>query len=147
MINSDSCVKWTNYENDEHPSYAACSNFFYYAALNWGDHFRLAGMKLGNPILPFVLRICDPSSKSYASWFLVSLVNWAQKKQPTSLVVASYLGHSVTATLMLSEETMSIQGTALAKCHCFGLPSWALHLSYHYHRSAGDLDICVAAHQ
>lgn len=99
MATSGSHAKWTH--NDD----TASGNFFHYAALNWGDHFRLADMKIENPILPFTLRICDPLSESYKAWFLI---NWLQEKRrqlvplkPTSLLVASYLGHPVTAELML----------------------------------------------
>lgn len=113
LLNSTSCIEGTYYENGIESIYVTYGNFFHYSALNWDDHFRLADMKIGSPILPFTLQICDSSSKSYKIWFVYSLV-WKKRpvqnlglpiaerlRQPTSLLVASYLGHSVTADLML----------------------------------------------
>ncbi|KAF5230459.1 hypothetical protein FAUST_9802, partial [Fusarium austroamericanum] len=83
---------------------------WYYSAKTWGFHFRKAGFIDDNGIIPFALRICDTSLKSYSVW---STIYWDTSFRRattgfTNLMIASYFGHCVIVKRLL-EEGMDIE--------------------------------------
>ncbi|KAI7970196.1 hypothetical protein EIK77_008423 [Talaromyces pinophilus] len=89
--------------------------FLDYSAKNWGTHFWEAD---DAAIMPFVLRICSPDSKSHSAWFIVYWesrrvgvtsesggVFWRRStesaKDLTDLMVASLFGHHRVVDLLL----------------------------------------------
>ncbi|CRG86887.1 Ankyrin-3 [Talaromyces islandicus] len=83
--------------------------FLDYSAKAWGAHFRKAGIVDDGGIVSSVRRICDPSSKSYSTWFSIyrKTTFWGHMDMwlVTELLVASYFGHSAIVKLLLGRET------------------------------------------
>lgn len=69
--------------------------FLRYSAENWGLHFRQACIADNAAILPFAIRICNPDSKSYLTWFNIywQKTSWRHYSNFTNLIIASYYGH------------------------------------------------------
>lgn len=83
-------------------------SFLYYSAKLWNTHFREANIvDTDDAIIPFALRICEPVSKSYSTWFGI----YRQTKRLvdikpgmlTDLMVAAYLGHAALITQLLAQ--------------------------------------------
>ncbi|KAH7190103.1 hypothetical protein DER44DRAFT_115680 [Fusarium oxysporum] len=109
------CVRYLNFFNSDvspptdanveagHPidSYA----FLDYSAKTWGTHFREAGITDDAALIPSVLRICDPDSKSYSAWFRMYWKTTGMRTTEyfTNLMVASYYGHCAVVKLLLEK--------------------------------------------
>ncbi|CAH0043059.1 unnamed protein product [Clonostachys rhizophaga] len=80
--------------------------FFFYSALNWGAHFRHAKIAEDAAIIPIVLKICDPSAKSYLEWFNIywGTKHYGRIPQFSHLMVAAYYGHHLTMKLILKKD-------------------------------------------
>ncbi|RKK66491.1 hypothetical protein BFJ69_g15355 [Fusarium oxysporum] len=79
--------------------------FLDYSAKVWGAHFREADIRDDNAIVPFALRICDPDSKSYSTWFRMYWETTGMRTTEyfTNLMVASYYGHCAVVKLLLEK--------------------------------------------
>ncbi|KAI0398779.1 ankyrin [Xylaria palmicola] len=80
--------------------------FLDYSAKFWGDHFRMACVSNDANIIPFALRICDPSLSSFSTWFNAY---WKDNMgidvtDVTNTLVWSYFGHEVLVRLQLEKE-------------------------------------------
>lgn len=51
--------------------------FLKYSATNWSFHFHEADIADETVIMPLVLKLCDPNSKSYSTWFSIY---WATRR-------------------------------------------------------------------
>ncbi|CAH0039831.1 unnamed protein product [Clonostachys rhizophaga] len=103
------CVRYLNFFNCMDDSWVDAKHqgaqpFLDYAASFWGDHFRIAENALHSEFLPLVLRICNPDSNAYQSWFMI----FPERHFPvgtkfTELMMASYLGHVTVAMLLIDQ--------------------------------------------
>ncbi|KAF4213269.1 hypothetical protein CNMCM5878_000164 [Aspergillus fumigatiaffinis] len=108
------CVRYLNFLNfdtkaDEDDSNTTASHdFLHYAAENWTTHFREASIIPTAAILPSALRICEPSSRSYAAWFGIfwmttSFTSFVKTNDFSNLMLASYCGHYAIAKALLEQ--------------------------------------------
>ncbi|EXU98174.1 ankyrin repeat protein [Metarhizium robertsii] len=108
------CVRYLNFFNsDVTPPTDAITKadpsddthaFLDYSAKSWGAHFREAEIIGDASIVPFALRICDPGSKSYSTWFSIYWeTTHMENTEFTDLIVASYFGHNATTKLLLDK--------------------------------------------
>ncbi|RWA10551.1 hypothetical protein EKO27_g4558 [Xylaria grammica] len=79
-----------------------------YSANNWGTHFREADISDGAAIVPFGLRICDPDSSSFSTWFEIWEESRGWDDTSTTLKIASFLGHKATVRLLLNTSTVDV---------------------------------------
>ncbi|KAH0593451.1 hypothetical protein MHUMG1_08909 [Metarhizium humberi] len=81
------------------------SAFLDYSAKTWGAHFHEADIIDDAPIIPSVLRICDPDSKSFSVWFRIYWkdTGFEPSVNFTDLMVASYYGHRAVVKLLLEK--------------------------------------------
>ncbi|KAL3429112.1 hypothetical protein BDV09DRAFT_203300 [Aspergillus tetrazonus] len=109
------CVRYLNFFNsdtnaDEDDSNITSSHdFLHYSAENWTTHFCEANIIPTAAILPSALRICAPSSRSYAAWFSIfwETTGFADTKDFSSLMLASYCGHYAIAKALLEQDVDS----------------------------------------
>ncbi|KAL7903775.1 hypothetical protein GGI35DRAFT_291694 [Trichoderma velutinum] len=86
-------------------SFVTDSNaFLNYSAENWGAHFREAYITDDAAIIPVMLRICDPGSKSFSAWFRIYQQSNYQSPNGnlTELIIASYYGHRAVVKLLVN---------------------------------------------
>jgi hypothetical protein len=75
-----------------------------YSANNWGAHFCEACVSDEADIIPSTLRICNPDSRSYLTWFRIYRRNtYGCPKPVTSLLTSSYFGHEAVVRLLLEK--------------------------------------------
>lgn len=76
-----------------------------YSAVNWEMHFRNAQVVNIAAILPAALRIYNPDSKSFSIWFKAhkGSTDNILNKNMTSLILASYFGHTSIAQLLIGK--------------------------------------------
>lgn len=82
-------------------------SFLNYSAKFWNTHFHEANIvDVDHAIIPFALRICEPFSKSFSTWFHIyvggNIWGWGPGKT-TDLIVAAFLGHTALVTLLLAQ--------------------------------------------
>ncbi|OKL62160.1 hypothetical protein UA08_02170 [Talaromyces atroroseus] len=101
LLNSDAIVS-TDAKEEVSPSIHSRS-FLDYSAKFWGAHFREAKITDDADIIPIALRICDPDSKSYLTWFRIfwQTVRIRATENFTDLMVASYFGHEAIVKILL----------------------------------------------
>ncbi|KAL3965725.1 hypothetical protein ACCO45_000033 [Purpureocillium lilacinum] len=104
------CVTYLNFNSDVSCQGSANGEgrqqcFLDYSAKSWGDHVRLAGVKDDHAILPFVLTICNPGSKSYSAWFGIfwKSTGMLTTYNFTDLMVASYFGHEAVVKVLVEK--------------------------------------------
>uniref|UniRef100_A0A0B7KH92 NACHT domain-containing protein n=1 Tax=Bionectria ochroleuca TaxID=29856 RepID=A0A0B7KH92_BIOOC len=108
------CVRYLDFFNCMDDSRVAVKQqgaqpFLDYAASFWGDHFRIAENALESELLPLVLRICNPDSNAYQSWFRIfSTKNLSMETKFTELMIASYFGH-VTVAMPLIDQGADLE--------------------------------------
>ncbi|KAK1252186.1 hypothetical protein MKX08_003373 [Trichoderma sp. CBMAI-0020] len=88
--------------------YVNHKGFLYYSAEFWNTHFHEATIvDACDAIIPLALRICQPFSKSYSTWFDIYIqTGGAGDEKPwmsTELINAAYFGHAVLVTLLLAQ--------------------------------------------
>ncbi|KAH7070295.1 hypothetical protein FB567DRAFT_481992, partial [Paraphoma chrysanthemicola] len=76
--------------------------FLHYSARFWGLHFREAhiGIHEDDAVVRLVLEISTPTNKAFSVWHAISPIPWGYD-QATSLIVASYMGHTKVVPLLL----------------------------------------------
>jgi ankyrin repeat protein len=79
--------------------------FLTYSAEFWGLHFRKACISNGAAIALLASRICDPDSRAYSVWKQIHFGTTVMMLpvHSTGLIVASYLGHSAVASLLIEK--------------------------------------------
>lgn len=77
--------------------------FLDYSAKNWATHFREAGIAHDDPIVLFVLKICDMDLGSYSAWFVTYWKTTGLKttRNFTNLMLSSYFGHDNVVKLLV----------------------------------------------
>lgn len=92
--------KRTSLHSDRH-------TFLDYSAENWGAHVRKADISSDAAMVSSVLRLCDPASKCYLTWFEIY---WASIRMTdpeyldfTALMVAGLFGLKAIAQLLLDK--------------------------------------------
>ncbi|KAJ6439188.1 NACHT domain-containing protein [Purpureocillium lavendulum] len=103
FLNSD--VSLSTGVNGESAHFVGNLAFLDYSAIMWGDHFRTAGVKDDHAILPLVLTICNPASRSYTAWFGIywKSTNMRTTCNFTDLMVASYFDQQAVVKLLLEK--------------------------------------------
>ncbi|KAL4783423.1 ankyrin [Aspergillus varians] len=115
-------------DNDPHSVFSTTLEshvFLDYSAKSWGFHFREANIDNDAKMIQTALEICDPSSKSYSTWFNVfwNSVGGTSDNNFTSLMIASYHGHHAVVKSLL--HTGADLDTMDAKVNRTAL-SWAV---------------------
>jgi ABC-type oligopeptide transport system ATPase subunit len=105
FFNSD--VSLSTDANEEASHSTSGRAFLDYSAENWATHFAEAGVIDNAAIVHSAARICDPHSKSYATWFRIYWKTTALYATEgfTDLMIASYCGHGATVKLLLTKGT------------------------------------------
>ncbi|EWZ97076.1 hypothetical protein FOWG_04277 [Fusarium oxysporum f. sp. lycopersici MN25] len=97
----------TIWESDDYQIRNSGQSFMDYPLTNWGDHFREADFQNDATIIPFTLRLCDPTSKAYSHWarFQLSELNGnvIENIHFSHLMIVSYHGHKVLAKVLLDK--------------------------------------------
>jgi ankyrin repeat protein len=80
--------------------------FLYYSAKNWGTHCLKAGLSTGDDIVPSILSICDPDSKSCSAWFKIywESAHGYSIEYFTSLMISSYFGLKAVVGILLEKN-------------------------------------------
>lgn len=99
-------------DTEMHRDYLSLNHesFLYYSAEFWNTHFHEANIvDTDDAIIPLALRICQPFSKSYSTWFdIYYKTQKVWNGNPgvviiTDLIVAAHLGHAALVTLLLAQ--------------------------------------------
>lgn len=77
--------------------------FLEYSAKNWGTHCLMARININDTMVPTILRICSPDSRSWRKWFTIY---WDTKHHEptacfTSLMISCYFGLEAIVKLLL----------------------------------------------
>jgi len=83
-----------------------------YAAEFWAMHYRKAQGRATSKIIQSVLKICDPRSRMFRTWFHTYWII-AHRCQPiprfiSSIMVASYFGHNTVVVQLLESGTADV---------------------------------------
>lgn len=107
---ADLCILYLDHLNNSDLSsrswpYDSGLTLLRYAAQTWGDHLREAHITDGDAIIPFVLGICDPTSKVCLQWLSMYCDNAYKRKlkNMTNLMITSYFGHYVIVKVLLEK--------------------------------------------
>ncbi|KAJ5110606.1 hypothetical protein N7532_001141 [Penicillium argentinense] len=76
--------------------------FLGYSARNWVAHYQKANVSADSSIIPTILRLCSPDSKSRSAWLPDNFTGYIWSKSFTSLMISSLLGLEAVVMFLLT---------------------------------------------